>query len=212
MIVLSDLHVDQGDGDFTPNAAKFNDFLDYFSDQDILINGDFLDAWLWSITKILDGPHKKLLFRIRDMKNIALNVGNHDPDLELMQYIFQKNIFNYIDYAGWHILHGHILDYRLDTPQERWAAKTSLRIIEFLRNPLLFRFARWINSSKHENSYLKDAIIKSEYIAVYKRWLCGHTHSPINDIWYVNEGSWCSTVCMYCILQSNGTIEVKSWE
>jgi UDP-2,3-diacylglucosamine pyrophosphatase LpxH len=48
--IVSDLHIDPIDGFFTPVKSKFHDFLDMVGDNYLIINGDLLDLWSWSLT------------------------------------------------------------------------------------------------------------------------------------------------------------------
>lgn len=208
MIIVSDLHIDNGHGAFTPNADAFNFFLDCVGSDDLLIAGDFLDLWRYSLQSIMDGPHKAIIHRLRQKPNVTLIRGNHDVYMEAITDVFQCEVFDVLDVCGWRIFHGHSFDFRLDTPQERWLAATAARLIEGSHLGFLHRLAGWLNSSKRENGYLKKAIIDAGQAHLT---ICGHTHVATHDGWYVNSGTWTGDTCSYVVLEHDGKPRLEVW-
>jgi predicted phosphodiesterase len=204
-VIVSDLHIDNGRGDFSPFAARFHTFLDHVGAKDLIINGDFLDLWRWRLSEILDGPNKLVIERIREKRNVSLILGNHDFRLDVMRSVFQREVFNRLDLFGWSIFHGYQADPTVDTPQERWVAAAVCRVVETANISWLSRAAKWAATANHDNEKIKAGLV------LPGRYIIGHTHTATHDGWYVNDGACCIERMNYVELDSSNA-RLKTWE
>jgi calcineurin-like phosphoesterase family protein len=206
--IVSDLHLDDGSGEFTKsgNAPRFMKFLDMVGDDFLVILGDFLDFWSWKPSAILNGPHQGIIDRIRKNPNARLILGNHDLRPSLMAEIFGKeNIFMRMEILGWRVFHGHQLDPSSDTLPERILAFICARVIQSLNFSLLNKLRDWVVSADRTNEPLVEALRNRE-----GKYILGHSHVTVDLGWYMNAGSWLEeNNCPYIVIQEDGEAHLK---
>ncbi len=207
--ICSDQHLDDGTGEFTKsgNAPLFMDFLDAVGNDDLVLLGDFLDFWRWEPRSILEGPHKYIIDRIRDKENVKLVLGNHDLRPSLMRRIFRgnKDIVRFLYLWDYKLMHGHQVDFLLDEPKERKLAFVLSRIIQTIDFGPLNKLRDWASSSNGSNATLINKLLNSG-----RKFIMGHSHTPVDCGWYINDG--CCLVpgkISYVLIDEGGKAELK---
>lgn len=209
MIIVSDIHLCDGTGSFYKNHDRFMDFLDFVGKGGLLIAGDFVDLWRWSPDSIFNGPNKDIIARIKEKKNCMLTPGNHDLNMKVMETIFGNRIRMQVNMYDYVIFHGHQIDPILDTPQERWVAKTAAWIIQRLNWKWLHSATEYLTSAHRSNDRLIETI-KKEYPEETKI-ICGHSHVAEDLGWFLNTGTWAEYDFNYVTLDYTGArLEVFS--
>ncbi len=199
MIVISDVHLDNGSGGFAPNRESFMKFLRYVGDEKLVIAGDFFDLWRFSFKDII-AANTDIVSAIRRHPNVTLLLGNHDLSYNLMRYIV-KDVRMSMKAHGYTIFHGHQIDPLLDTPQERFFASAGARIIQALNWAWLVRLVDKATSGHRSNAPLKRTI-ENRYGA--GRYIVGHSHVPSDDGWFLNAGTWTGDDPRYIKLEPEG--------
>ena len=200
---VSDLHMDDGTGEFTPNSKAFNNFLDLVGNENLFVVGDCLDLWRWSANKIMNGPNRKVINRLIEKPNVSLLLGNHDLDLNTMKSIFQDKICMSTTIEGWTVIHGHQLDFRLDTVKERNFVKNLSLVIQKINCPAINYVRDKFSSSDRNNT-----MYKNKFSGV--KLIMGHTHIPEQTEDYLNTGSWIGKDLTYVLM--NGKIQLLRME
>ena len=211
--IVSDLHIDPIDGFFTPVKSKFHDFLDMVGDNYLIINGDLLDLWSWSLNNILSGVNKDIIERLKVKENVHLILGNHDLYPIAMRSVFSgpNDIKMYINIGPWKIFHGYQVDPVLDNPIERWNVATGARIIQALNWSWLNKIRDRLTKGERTNEPLIKALKEKN-----SNYILGHSHEAlIYDGWYINEGCWSGNSDLtYCMIDENKqySVELKTWK
>ncbi len=201
MIVVSDIHLDDGTGLFSQNRKAFHHFLDLVGGEDLVIAGDFLDLWRWKAKDIISA-NKKIIRRIKQKKNVVLVLGNHDLDIEVMRDIFpgKTDIQMKVEAFGYTIFHGHQVDPMLDDPKERFFTKWGARLIQTIDNPILDKIVAYLTSSHRSNDRLKKQIAKK--FPEGTKVICGHSHVAEESSAFLNTGTWTGNYLTYIELDS----------
>ena len=180
-------------------------FKDNIYDE-IIINGDIIDIWENSKNKILYEYEPFIKFINERAKYIPIYIicGNHDPDFDSMNEIFNSCIVKQYSYSDSKsiFIHGHEFDYLI---------LNYSYIIRFLNYFCIgfekigidiksfFREYLYSVSMKRSKAYYSDLVLDIEKDAVlkycenYQNIILGHTHFPkitkINSLCqYINSG------------------------
>ncbi len=196
--LVSDLHIDDGSGEFTQNQKSFHAFLDFVGDNELIIVGDFLDLWVYHVDEILGGSNIKVINRITEKANVKLILGNHDLYPDLMERIFQREVYASIGTCGWKIQHGHQFDPVLNSEAEREFVAKLARILQVIQSPLLNDIAGLVKKSERSNESLLEAV--EEYGG---KWIMGHSHLPLQEPNFLNTGCWTGDDLRYILLNED---------
>jgi predicted phosphodiesterase len=208
MIVISDLHLDDGTGKFSRNRDKFLKFLRHIGDEELVIAGDFFDLWRWSFKSIVRANQDIIYALHQKHPNVTLLLGNHDLNYKLMRFVISDICMSMTAY-GYTILHGHQIDWRLDTPEERRLAHVAAHIVQHLDFGWLNHFVEYATASKRSNEPLMERAM-GQYPHGTK-FICGHSHVPGNYGWFINCGTWTGDDLRYVVLDSAGA-RLEVWK
>ncbi len=211
VLIISDVHL----GTYGANANELNKYLKSIDPNIVIINGDWIDIWNFSVN-YWPPEHTENLFLILEFvkqgKLVYYLTGNHDDSLRRFSD-FKLDSFELIDEleleldgkSHW-VFHGDIFDLSVGD-KALWLAKLGGRSYDYL-----VRFNRYVNEAlvsvgKERVSIskaIKDnvkRIVKSnvsdfEQIACeegirrgYDYVICGHVHKPQMRKVETNEGS-----------------------
>jgi UDP-2,3-diacylglucosamine pyrophosphatase LpxH len=210
--VISDLHIDRGDGPFTLNGgpAALNSFLDFAWNDPIIYLGDSLELWANSFSEIWRGPNQPLVSRLMNHPDYRVVLGNHDASMKLFPKIYTQ-----LQVGNRTLTHGHTFDKELNTEWKCWTAEEADRIATELDNSIIVDgVARWLQSSNNTSS--EDDIIEAIQ-DTGKNFIFGHTHRAAYRTLrgggiYVNCGSWCEgPPYNYIEIDDSGNAVLKKW-
>jgi UDP-2,3-diacylglucosamine pyrophosphatase LpxH len=214
-IIVSDIHLGTKDS----QAKEFIEFLDNYSCNTLILNGDIIDAWAlergskWrkQHTKVI----KKLLTISKNTKLIYLR-GNHDDFIkDFFKVSIKGNIEILEDYKlkigskNYLVFHGDILDVFSST--WKWVAKLgsigydlALSINTFYNRYRKLRGKPYLSISRQIKHKVKQAVsfinnFEENACKIAKQRncegaICGHIHTAdnkvLNGVHYLNSGDW----------------------
>jgi len=213
-IVISDLHLGSSDS----NPKKLLKFLKSITFDNLILNGDIIDAWKLRRGGAIRPKELELLkFILKLSKNINVVYlrGNHDDFLDHIipiqfgdiQIVEQYSIE--IDEKRFYVIHGDVFD-RI-TKELKWVAqigdigytlliKINKLVNKFrkLQGKSYYSFSKEIKKKvKKAVNYISDFEKNLADLAKLKGYdgvICGHIHHPeikdIGGVMYYNSGDW----------------------
>jgi len=213
-LILSDLHLGSSDS----NPKKLLKFLKSHTFDNLILNGDIIDAWkLRRGGSIRPKELEVLKYFLKLSKNIKVVYlrGNHDDFLDHMipiqfgeiEIVNQYDIE--IDNKRYYVIHGDVFD-RI-TKELKWVAQigdigyTFLikinKIVNHIRKAQgksYYSFSKEIKKKvKKAVNYISDFEENLANLAKSKGYdgvICGHIHHPeikdIGGVMYYNSGDW----------------------
>jgi UDP-2,3-diacylglucosamine pyrophosphatase LpxH len=215
-IILSDIHL----GTESSKVNEVNDFLKNNYCDELILNGDIIDAWSLKRYGKWKKRHttffRRILKLMEDHKTKVIYIrGNHDDFLDEVLPFKMKN-FNIVKEKiikikdkKYYIIHGDIFD--TITTNAKWISVIGSIGYDFLLwvNKLVnkwrtkkglpyFSLSKMVKEKvKAANSFVFDFEDKLVELANQKGFdgiICGHIHTPankiINNIHYLNSGDW----------------------
>lgn len=213
-IVISDLHLGSSDS----NPKKLLKFLKSITFDNLILNGDIIDAWKLRRGGAIRPKELELLkFILKLSKNINVVYlrGNHDDFLDHIipiqfgdiQIVEQYSIE--IDEKRFYVIHGDVFD-RI-TKELKWVAqigdigytlliKINKLVNKFrkLQGKSYYSFSKEIKKKvKKAVNYISDFeknLADLSKLKGYDGVICGHIHHPeikdIGGVMYYNSGDW----------------------
>lgn len=177
LLVLSDIHI--GDPRLKNEDAIAELILKADYDE-LILNGDFLELWLWDYTKAI--KKSKVVAAINSLKKPVVWVrGNHDPVSSCQSYLPKALVTNtYIEVVGSKrimFLHGHQV-----YPDQNmgWYSKLAFKFNILLYRLFRIDMQRWWRNKKayqEEVKWFREDIIDL-YGKNVHNIVIGHTHVP----------------------------------
>ncbi|MDN4164815.1 UDP-2,3-diacylglucosamine diphosphatase [Cytophagales bacterium LB-30] len=215
-LVISDVHL----GTQGSKAKELVRFLKQVKCDNLILNGDIIDAWQLKRSGIWKKKHTRFFKRIvkmmeEDGTQVTYLRGNHDDfldnvlPLQIGNLSIQRDMVYESAGKRYYIVHGDIFD--SITTNLRWIAKLG---------DIGYTFLLWLNRQynayrlkkglpyyslsqvvkakvKSAVSYIDDFETQLAEIAINKECdgiICGHIHQPalkeIHGILYLNSGDW----------------------
>lgn len=170
---------------------------------EVYILGDIFDVWEKSLNKILK-DYKSLIDMINNSSKTKVIIkGNHDPELNVLQEVFNKILVTYkfsINAAGKKILllHGHEFDgseffTKLFFPIHWCFERLGINLKKWFREKI-HKFLLWKNNLEYDSLVFnmeKKTIEK--YGNMYDLVISGHSHMKkivnLEKVTYINCGA-----------------------
>jgi UDP-2,3-diacylglucosamine pyrophosphatase LpxH len=234
-IIVSDVHL----GTDHSKAKEFLNFLEEYSCETLIINGDFVDGWALSKGSAWKNKHTKVISKILDISRKSSVVwirGNHDEFLNQFMNMRLGNIqieeFYILELHNdkkYFVFHGDIIDVFIT--KWKWLAKVgaigyglALSLNTFYnacRSRLGFNYysiSKEIKRGvKRAVNYITDFEVSA--IKLAEKYdcdgvICGHIHTPqsrqIAGKHYLNSGDWVESMSAI-LIQHDGTIILKEF-
>lgn len=183
--LVSDLHMDDGQGGFRENQKAFNDFLDMVGKDLLILNGDTVDLWKDKWFHILRGPCRSTILRLGEKMDKVVVRGNHDHDEDALGGFFPyADIRPGMNLGKYRVIHGYQADPLLRFGPARWIVGAVDGAIEAADLDALNSFREKIASGDRTNEPMTMTL---EGTGDY---LIGHSHCPVDLGWYINSGCW----------------------
>jgi UDP-2,3-diacylglucosamine pyrophosphatase LpxH len=234
-IIVSDVHL----GTDHSKAKEFLEFLDSYSTDLLIINGDFVDGWEIKKGSRWKNSHTKVLSKILDISRkipVVWIRGNHDEFLHDFMHMrlgkLQVEEFYILDLGPnkkYFIFHGDILDVFIT--KWKWLAKIgglgynlALKLNTLYNNWRAWRGLPYYSISKRikrgvkmATNYITDFEVSAIKLAQQHNCdgvICGHIHHAesrqIAGKHYMNTGDWVESMTAI-IVDNNNNIRVTEF-
>jgi UDP-2,3-diacylglucosamine pyrophosphatase LpxH len=221
-LILSDIHL----GCRHCNHCLVNEVLDTVPFDRLILNGDTIHNV--NLRKLIT-PHWRILDRFRKLgreRELVLLRGNHDHEFDhypgrqsdgldtssvlpaLLEVPMRESYRLDVNGHEYLVLHGDCFDPTMNYPVVQEAAYMAYQFTTKLNKKL----AKWLKKkSKKWGGILH--VVRAQSIAYAHReglpgLITGHTHFAedieVDDIHYVNTGSWTESPCAYVTADSGG--------
>jgi metallophosphoesterase superfamily enzyme len=209
--IISDIHLDRGDGLFTTSGGPklLNDFLDFAGTDPLILAGDTLELYADTLEEIKAGPNWPIISQLMNHPALTYILGNHD----LHQTVWPPaGVKMSVQLGPWTILHGHQYDPELNDSWKQWAVEESDRMIHELNNPTVTEISNWFANGNRDNEPLIKAVEK-----LGKNMIMGHTHLSADVTMsgggrFINCGSWIDSNPYYVEIDDSYNATLKKWE
>ena len=213
-VFISDTHL----GTQNCKDKELLTFLKSFDTEHLFLVGDIIDGWALQRTHYWSNTQTDIIRRILKLSehcNVHYIAGNHDEFIRpFFRYDFQfgrtqvSDSFVYVDSNGRriYITHGDHFDFWMRIPKPVINFFAHITDLPFMAEKRKVTNQRYLRQTSTEKTLIRYGKLKH-----YDKVLCGHTHFPKLDDYYMNTGDW-TQHCTYIVEHTTGEWELKYYE